>query len=171
MKNRKEFIECIYEAGRNGFNRRWFQGYRRFHTCNEQEVEILFDILEKSGNICIDENGKRHIDGAVDEKSELYELDVCALMISLIVISKFQKSGVKLEERLKSYGKKDYSHKCRAADAYMAFRSKRPNRLLYVYKMAHVVVRFGGTCDMYALLDDLLDWYNEDYKQLKWLHC
>ena len=168
MKNRKEFIECIYETGKSGFNRTCFKSYRRFHTCKEKEIDILFDILEKSGNLYVDENGKRHIDGVVDEKSELYELDVCALMISLIVIGKFRKSSVKFEERIKEYCKKNFFHKGTVTDAFMAFSYRWTNRLIYFYKMAHVIIRFGGACDMCALFDDVLDWDKEGSDKLKW---
>lgn len=171
MKNRKEFIECVYDAGENGFNRTCFKSYKRFHTCSEKEVEILFDILEKSGNIYLDESGKRHIDGVEDEKNELYELDVCALIISLIVISKFQKSNVMLEERIRKYCRKNRFHKGKVTDAYVAFVYKWPNRLRYFYTMAHVIMRFGGACDMCSLLDDLLDWHQEGSDTLKWLRC
>ena len=160
MKNRKEFIDCVYNANKDGLLYPKFLFFKEYNECNMLEIIPLFKILGESNNLSNGDCGCILIDyeNKKNETFEKYELSVCLLMISLIVNSKFQKSDTKFETHLNKCYKQEKYYQPSIKNLFVSLGSVYPNALRRFYSFAKNVIGHYGPCDMYQLFDDLLDW-------------
>lgn len=170
MKNRKEFIECVYSAEQKGLEYPKFSQYKDFDECNGHEIMTLFNILAESGNSNSDEDDWILADdgNSTNEIREGYELNACILMIALIVNSRGEKSEIKFESRLRECYHEE-KHKQRKIENLFNFMgSAYQNSLRNLFSIAKEMILHYGTFDMVQLFNDVLDWEYDREIACKW---